>query len=172
MACYCFEAALLVLLCIIRRRVKLGYLFSFVTALIYGLTLDGAVFLVGFIPDGGIPLRLVFFAVGFLLSAWGIAFLFRTYISPEAYEVFVKELTDMSGGRLMVVKTIYDLCSLALAISLTFIFFGFGEFVGVGLGTLFAACLNGLCIGLFAKLNDRLFNFTDGIPRLKEIMQK
>ncbi len=172
MATYCFEAALLILLCIIRRRVKLSYLFSFVTALIYGFILDGAVYLIGFIPVEGVIIRLVFFAVGLLLCTWGIAFLFKTYISPEAYEVFVMEITDMTGSGLMVIKTIYDLCSLALAVSLAFVFFGFGEFVGVNWGTLVCACLNGLCIGLFARLNDKLFNFTDGIPRLKSIMQK
>ena len=42
MAEYTLQAFILALMCIALRRIKLSYLFSFVTAVIYGFLLDGA----------------------------------------------------------------------------------------------------------------------------------
>ena len=172
MACYTFEAVLLIIIILIRHRAKLSYLFSFVTALIYGFTLDGMVWLVGFLPCDGVVLRILFFVVGILFCSWGLAFMFKTYIPQEAYEVFVLEISDMTGKNLVMVKTVYDLCSLVLAVVLSFAFFGFGNFNGVNFGTLVSAFANAPLIGLFSKLNDRFFGFVDGIPRLKAFLSK
>ncbi|MBQ9166537.1 MAG: hypothetical protein IJX71_06415, partial [Oscillospiraceae bacterium] len=41
MAEYTFQALLLVVMVVVLRRFRVSYLFSFVTAVLYGLTLDG-----------------------------------------------------------------------------------------------------------------------------------
>lgn len=50
MAEYTLQALLLVILALIMRRFRVSYLFSFVTALFYGLTLDLLMFLISFFP--------------------------------------------------------------------------------------------------------------------------
>ena len=163
MAEYCFQALLLMLLSLLMGRFKGMYLFSFVTAVLYGLTLDAMMAFVGTLEGGGIPLRLVFFTLGLGLGGLGVALLFRTYIAPEAYELFVKELSlkyRLDIGR---VKTAYDLCSCLMAVVLSFAFFGFGHFEGIKAGTFVCALVNGPFIACCGRLLDRLFEFRDGL---------
>ena len=167
MACYTFQAILLVLMMCVLRKFKLSYLFSFCTAVIYGFILDGAVWAFSSIEVNHIALKIVFFAVGLVICTVGIGFVFHTYIAPEVYELFVKEITARTGWKLSVVKTIYDCCSLVLAVILSFIFFGFGTFKGVEIGTIVCTLLNGGLIGFFASLYKRTWNFKDGLPLRK-----
>ena len=160
---YVFQAGLLVLLAIIIRRFKISYLFSFVTAVIYGLLLDGMIAIVGFFPFDGIAWRFVFYVAGFIACSVGIAFLFHTYIPPEAYEIFVKELSSKHDLSITKVKTAYDCCSCALSIVLSFAFFGFGVFVGVSWGTVICALLNGWLIGKVSNWLEKHFDFKDAL---------
>ena len=60
---YMLQAFLLVVMGIGLRRFKVSFLFSFVTAVIYGFTLDGCMLLAGFIP-GGMVFRVVCYVLG------------------------------------------------------------------------------------------------------------
>lgn len=164
MAEYVFQATLLIVLSLVLRRWKRAYLFSFVTAVLYGLCLDGAIWLVAWISYGGMVFRVIYYAGGMLLCCISIALLFRTYISPEAYEIFVKELSEKCGMPLIRFKTIYDCGSCVLAIVLSFVFFGFGEFQGIGWGTIVCAVFNGWVIGRSAAVLEHFFEFRDGLP--------
>ncbi len=161
MAEYCLQFILLVLLSIILRRFRIGYLFSFVTAIIYGFILDFGIYIFGFIPAELFYVRAILFAVGFLLCALGVAFLFHTYLAPEAYELVVKEISAKFGKKISRVKIVYDLTSLVVSVVLSFAFFGFGHFEGVKWGTLITALLNGPLIGFFSGILDKTFEFTD-----------
>lgn len=167
MASYTFEAALLILMVCILRKFRLSYLFSFCTAVIYGFMLDGAIWVFSPITVNHIVLRIVFFVVGLVLCTMGVAFIFHTYIAPEVYELFVKELTVKTGASISKVKTIYDCASLVLAIILSFAFFGFGTFKGVEIGTIICTFVNGGLIGFFASLYKRTWNFKDGLKLRK-----
>lgn len=161
MAEYLFQACLLVLLTLVLRKFRLSYLFSFVTAVFYGLLLDLFLLLVGFLPIAGMAARLGFFLLGFGLCALGVSMMFHTYIAPEVYELFVKELSAKRGWEISRVKTVYDCVSCALAIIMSFAFFGFGHFEGVKAGTIACALLNGWVIGRISRALDRRFDFRD-----------
>jgi uncharacterized membrane protein YczE len=158
---YLFQGLLLIIMIIVLRKFKLSYLFSFVTAVVYGFVLDGCMFLVSFIPADQFWVRIVLFFVGWLVVAFGISMMFQTYISPEVYELFVKEVSAEKGIAINKMKTAYDLSSLVLGIILSFAFFGFGAFVGVSIGTVICALLNGFTIGCFSKLLEKHFEFKD-----------
>ena len=164
MAEYTFQALLIVILTVALRRFKLSYLFSFVTAVIYGFLLDLFIFITAPLASSLIGVRILIFLVGILFSSFGVALLFKTYISPEAYELIVKEISLKFGKKLGYVKTAYDLSSLALAVTLSFCFFGFMNFKGVYWGTLFTALFNGYIISMLGKLLDKLFVFKDAFP--------
>ncbi len=163
MAEYTLQAVVLVLMGIVLRRFKLSYLFSFITAVFYGFTLDFNLWLLGKLPMEGMSGRMLFFILGMLFSAAGVSFVFHTYISPEAYELFVKEIARKYGKDINKVKTIYDCTSCLVAICMSFSFYGMWHFEGVKLGTIFCALINGTLIGLFSKLYERCFEFKDGL---------
>ena len=160
---YLLQLFLLAVLGIIQKRFKLGYLFSFITAFIYGMLLDGAMTVTGMIAGNPMALRIIFYIAGMLLCAAGVSMLFNTYISPEAYELFVKEIAGKLRMPVHRFKTIYDICSCLAAVVMSFAFFGFGVFEGVKLGTVVCALVNGSMIGAFSRIWTKHFDFKDGL---------
>ncbi|MCQ2567356.1 MAG: DUF6198 family protein [Mogibacterium sp.] len=161
MAEYCFQALLIIILSITMMRLKLKYLFSFVTAFLYGNILDIIMKLMGAVPENIFSLRIIFYILGVIISALGVSFIFHTYVTPEAYELYVKEIADKTKKDIHIVKTIYDCCSCLLAITMSFVFFGFGVFEGVKFGTFLCALINGWLIGKWSKLLEKKFVFQD-----------
>lgn len=169
MAEYCFQALLIIILSIVMLRFKGKYLLSFVTAFLYGNILDVFMRIVGLIPESGYAQRLIFFAVGMIICALGVSFLFHTYITPEAYELYVKEIAEKTGKNIHVIKTIYDCISCLIAIVMSFSFFGIFVFEGVKIGTIFCAIVNGWLIGRFSGLLEKTFEFRDGLSLKKKL---
>lgn len=167
MAEYGFQAVLLIALTLIMGKGKIGYLLSFATAFFYGLLLDGAIALIGLLPFQGIAWRLVCYGTGLVTCSFAVALLFHTYFPPEAYELFVKELSQKTGLVVGKTKTVYDCCSLLLSVVLSFAFFG--KLVGVQWGTLFCALVNGWLIGRISRFLEGKFDFRDALPLRKRI---
>jgi len=163
MAEYSLQAALLLAMCLALRRFRVSWLFSFVTAVVYGLTLDGWIALVARIPGSGFVFRAALYALGMLACAVGVSLLFHTYVAPEVYELFVKELAGQTGADIHHVKTVYDCASCAVGVLLSFLFFGFGRFEGIRLGTILCALVNGSLIGLCTRFFESRFTFRDGL---------
>ena len=164
MAEYTLQAVVILAMILILRRIKLSYFFSFVTAVLYGLTLDGAMALIALLPEGSFGVKLGWFLFGMLLCSIGVSLLFPTYISPEAYELFVKEISAKLQRDIHKCKTAYDCVSCLIAILLSFLFFGFGHFEGVKLGTIFCALVNGSLIGRCTAWFEKRWDFQDGLP--------
>ncbi|MBR4882014.1 MAG: hypothetical protein IKU19_08770, partial [Clostridia bacterium] len=97
----------------------------------------------------------------------GVAFMFHTYLAPEAYDLFVKELCERFGFNTGKCKTIYDICSLLVTVALTFILFG--GIKGIGVGTLVCALLNGTFIGIYSHFMDKRCTFPCKMVFLKKI---
>ena len=164
MAEYTFQAFLLVILGIVKRKFRMIFLFSFVTAVIYGFTLDGIMLLCSGLPADGIVWRILWYILGMVICSMGVALLFHTYIAPEAYELFVKVIAVDHGWEISRVKTVYDCVSCAVSVILSFVFFGFGTFVGVNWGTVVCALINGSIIGACTALLKKCFTFADALP--------
>lgn len=160
MAEYLLQAILLISMMLVLRSFKVRYLFAFVTTIVYGLILDASMLLVPSV-SGNFVLRLVYYIVGMLLTSQGVAFMFRTYISPAVYELFVKEISTKFGFNITKCKTIYDGTSCVVGIILSFCFFGFGHFEGIKLGTVICALTNALLIGMHTRILNHLFEFRD-----------
>lgn len=168
MAEYALQFILILALSLTLGRFKLAYLFSVVTAVLYGFTLDLCIWLTAFLPGGNSMLsRVAFFATGLLLCTAGVAFLLNTYLAPEAYELVVKELSREYKISIGKCKTVYDCTSCLIAIVLSFLFFGFGHFVGISWGTMICTLLNGWLIGRFSAWIEKSISFRDGLPLRK-----
>ena len=121
--------------------------------------LDGAIFVLGLIDANGIFFRILCYVIGVVIADLGISLLLRPYIAPEAYDVFVKDLSAHYKIGFGKFKTAYDISSLAISVLLSLVFFG--KLVGIGVGTHVCALVNGTLIGLMTKLCDKLFEFRD-----------
>ena len=163
MAEYCLQGLLLIVLGLVMRRFKISYLFSFVTAVFYGLILDFFVWMIAPLP-ATVPVRGVYYLLGLPVTAFGVSCMFHTYISPGAYELFVKEASGKFGISITRFKIGYDCASCLVAIILSFAFFGLWHFEGVSVGTIFCALVNGLIIGGFSRLLEKHFTFADRLP--------
>lgn len=161
MAEYTLQAVLLVIMCVVLRKAKLSFLFSFVTAVLYGFILDGFILLMANVPMAHIAARLAAYVAGMLVCSLGVALVFHTYIPPEAYELFVKELSAKFGVKISVFKTCFDISMMLIGVVMSFAFFGMWHFEGVKLGTVFCACVNGFIIGRISAMLERRYEFRD-----------
>ncbi|MCF0237271.1 MAG: hypothetical protein HUK24_01620 [Sphaerochaetaceae bacterium] len=164
MAEYCLQGTILTLMAIVLRRFSLSWLFSFVTALIYGFILDTLLALFSFLPTEYLWQQGLYYVIGSLIGPLGVALMFHTYIPAEVYELFVKTVALETKGNIGKVKTIYDLCSCTIAIVMSFLIFGLWKFEGVKWGTLLCATFNGYLVGTLSSYFDRTFEFVDILP--------
>lgn len=160
---YTFQAVLIIVMVLILKKFRLSFLFSFLTAVLYGWLLDLCMTICPYLPVDFLWQKYVYFAVGAIVGPAGVALMFKTYISPEAYELFVKELADHFSGDLHKFKIGYDCASLVCSIVLNFVAFGFalGFYEGIGVGTLISALCNGFMVSVFTKLYDKVWVFKD-----------
>ena len=184
---YLFQGLLLIVMCLCVRRFRVQYLFSFVTAVVYGYTFDLMLWLVGHVPSDGLFERILLFIVGTGFISISVALFVRTYLAPEVYELFVRELAvnySIPFGR---VKLAYDCISCTFSIVLSILLFGFGVFAdfsfaalgeaivsgyvleGIGIGTVVAALVNGPLITLCGKWLDAHFERTQN-PKLSKYL--
>lgn len=161
MAEYCFQIFLIIVLATVLRRFKRKYIFSFITAFIYGNILDIMINAVNLVPGNGILQRAVYYSIGLVICAIGVSLLFHTYIPPEAYELVVKEISSRFDWDINKTKTVYDCCSCIIAVAMSFLFNGFWRFEGVKPGTVLCALINGWIIGQCSCCFEKHFNFVD-----------
>lgn len=161
---YISQGILIIAVAAVCKRFKKSYLFAFASAVIEGYLLDLALWV---LPDASsISIQIVFYVFGQIILALGISFMLKTYITPEVYELAVVEFIDVFAkvqtyASVTMVKIIYDACMCILAVLLSFIFFGFGEFKGLGVGTIVNMIVAGFLIGMFTKLQDTICEYHD-----------
>lgn len=163
MAEYTFQAVLILIMILLLRKAKATYLFSFVTTVIYGFMLDGVIVLLSFLPISDILSRIAIYTAGMVVCSLGVALMFRTYIPQAAYEMFVKETSAHFTVPIHKIKLAYDYISCGVAIMLSFLFFGFWQFYGIGWGTVACTLVNGSFITMWTKLLEKYWDFSDGL---------
>lgn len=172
---YVVQALVFIVLCIVLKKFRLSYLFSFGTCLIYGFLLDLWRKIPFLNPAATLPgsmnftLRIIMFVIGMMLTSFSVALFFKTYLFPQVYDFFVKAVSAKYGIRLPVLKTIVDISCLTASVIMTFAFFG--EIKGIGWGTLIMALLNGTIIGIFSKLLDKAFDFKPSFTRFAALFE-
>ncbi|MFU2400969.1 MAG: DUF6198 family protein, partial [Clostridiales bacterium] len=103
------------------------------------------------------PIRILLFIFGVLLTSFSVAMFYKTYLYPQVYDFFVKGVSGKFGIKLSRFKTCFDLSCLAVAAIMSLAFFR--RFEGIGWGTLVIASINGTIIGFFCRLFDKYFDF-------------
>ena len=108
--------------------------------------------------------RVIYYVVGMLFCSAGVSAMFHTYISPEVYELFVKEVSGHFRVDINKFKTGYDCLSCLVGVVMSFLIFGLWRFVGVSWGTILCALINGTIIGRFSAFYEKHWTFYDRFP--------
>ena len=116
------------------------------------------------LPAGSVWLRAIYYVLGMLFCAAGVSAMFHTYISPEVYELFVKEVSARFGADINRFKTGYDCVSCLIGVTMSFLTFGLWHFEGVKWGTILCALINGYVIGRFSAFYEKHWTFCDHFP--------
>lgn len=159
---YLVQGVLFIVFCVLMKRVKASFFSSFVTCIIYGAVLDlWRIAIPMFNPNVtepgsmSMPIRIIFFIVGVVLTSFSVMLFFKTYLYPQVYDFFVKGVSAKYRINRTKFKTCFDGSCLVVSCVMTLIFFK--GFVGVGVGTLIMTVINGPLIGFFDKTFDKYF---------------
>lgn len=169
MAEYCLQGVLLVLFCLIMGRFRLGYLFSFFAAFSYGVVLDLWMPIVEAIPLPTLGHRIALYVCGMMVNSFSISFYFKSYFPPQIYELFVKGLSEKFAIDMGKFKVGYDLASFAVSLVLSLLFFG--KIIGIGVGSVACAFLNGVLIAFWCRVIEKFFDFSPRFPKWKAFFE-
>lgn len=172
---YMIQGVLLIILCISVRKFDARYLLAFAVAVIYGYVLDFFVFITAPISFDSLWLRYVMLIVGDIITAFGVACFFRTYMPLQVYELFVDEIAKSFKITISKTKSSFDIFLLLISVLLSLTLFdgmrmeditqiAFKSFHSIGLGTLITTIINTPLIVIMGKLIDKIFEPT---PLLK-----
>ena len=167
---YIVQGILFIVFCILIKKVKIVYFSSFVTCLIYGAVLDlwrwaVPLFNPNITEPGSMsmPVRIVLFIVGMILTSFSVMLFYKTYLYPQVYDFFVKGISAKFNKDRTKFKIAFDFSFLAVSCILTLVLFR--KFVGIGVGTLILTAFNGFIIGWFDKLFDKYINLKEFFPK-------
>ena len=180
---YILQGFLLIIMCVIVRRFNWRYLLAFAVAVIYGYTLNFFIWLLGGVTFNEIWLRWVMLIVGDIVTAFGVACFFRTYMPLQVYELFVAEVASRFKLKLTKMKLIFDLSLLVISVVLSLTLFGdittfdwttigYASFHSIGLGTLVTTAINSPIIGFMGKLIDNFFEPSPMFSKMEKALKR
>lgn len=175
---YIIQGLLLVIMCVAVGRLNWRYLLAFAVAVLYGYTLDLFLLIFAGISFDAIWLRWVMLIVGDIITAFGVACFFGTYMPLQVYELFVAEISNRFKLSINKVKWTFDISLLIISVILAFSLFGDASefewstiyshsFHSIGLGTLVTTIINSPIIAAMSKLINRIFDTSPRFPKLK-----
>ncbi len=161
---YIFQGILVLSLMILRKRFVPQYLFSFVVGFAFGELLDIHELWINILPDA-VWMRVLYFAVSYLLISFGIALSNRCGLPIVPTDLFPRELAQISGIGYPKIKILFDTICLTITAAMTGFFLG--QIKGLGIGTVLAAFTMGKMIGIMGKWLDRRFQFARILKKKK-----
>lgn len=180
---YIIQGILLVMLCVIVRGFNWRYLLAFAVAVLYGYTLNLFLWLLDGVELKTAAVRWVMLIAGDVITAFGVACFFRTYMPLQVYELVVAEIAEHFKISINKTKWTFDMVLLGVSVLLAVTLFGdvlsfdwstigHSSFHSIGLGTLVTAAINSPLIGLMGKFVDRVFEPTARFEKLEKLLKR
>lgn len=169
---YIVEGIIFIIFCILMKKFKMTYLSSFITGVLYATMADIWKIIIPFFQTQNeicFQLRIIYFLIGFILSAIAIALFYKSYLYPQIYDFFVQEMSKKYHLSLKVFKTGFDCIFLILSFIMSFMLFH--GIVGIGIGTILVALFNGTLIDFFKNFFDKYFICTPKLTKLAEYLK-
>ena len=153
---YIFQGLLVLSLMIMRKKFVAPYLFSFVVGFAFSEMLDVHELWLNILPTG-LPERVAYFIVSYLILSFGIALSNRCGLPIIPTDLFPRELADITKVKYSKIKIGFDVTCLAVTALMTGIFLGHLD--GLGIGTIMAAFTMGKAVGMMGNWMDRHVKF-------------
>lgn len=153
---YIFQGLLVLSLMIMRKKFVAPYLFSFVVGFAFSEMLDVHELWLNILPTG-LPERVAYFIVSYLILSFGIALSNRCGLPIIPTDLFPRELADITKVKYSKIKIGFDVTCLAVTALMTGIFLGHLD--GLGIGTIMAAFTMGKAVGMMGDWMDRHVKF-------------
>lgn len=180
---YIIQGLLLVVMCLVVRNFNLKYLLAFAVSVIYGYTLNLFIWLLGPLSFGAVWLRWVMLIVGDLITAFGVACFFRTYMPLQVYELFVAEIAGKFKISIAKIKSGFDISLLIVSVLLAFALFGdagefnwqeigYKSFHSIGLGTILTTAINTPFITFMGRIIDKFFGSKPKFEKLHLMLKR
>ena len=122
---YLVQGLVFIAFCVLMKGFKPVYLASFGTALFYGAALDmwrtvipafnQSVTVPGSMP---MPARIAMLGSGMIITATAVALFFHTYLYPQVYDFFVREVSKRYKKDRTKFKIAFDTSCLVVAVAL------------------------------------------------------
>ncbi len=167
---YLFQGFVILVTTVLVRKFRISYLFSFATAVLSGFAIDFFFWIFEPVSVEGFFARVIFFCLSLLSCAFGVSCVFHAYIPPAGHELFVKEVAVHFKKDIHKIKTAYDIVFCVLSVVLNLVLFG--GFVGIGMGTVITALVNGPLIAGFAGFLEKHFEYKAAVPKLEKYFKK
>lgn len=147
-----FQIALLfilIILCGYQRK----YLYSLVLGFLFGFLVDlwGVILGNTFVVHAP---RIVLFFSAFLLLPLGISIMLASNLAALPFDVFTKDLCDVTHKSMKVVKTTFDVACVSVTVLISLIIWG--KIEGVGIGTVISMLFTGNVIHFFSSCIKKL----------------
>ena len=180
---YMIQGLMLILLCVIVKKFNWRYLIAFLVAVIYGYVLNLFLYILSGVNFNEVWLRYVMLLVGDLVTAFGVACFFKTYMPLQVYELFVAEISRVFKIKINKVKSVFDTSLLFLSIILALTLFNdlltfdwstiyYQSFHYIGVGTIITTIINSPLINACSKLIDKIFEPTALFPKLENFLKR
>lgn len=180
---YIIQGILLIILCIAVKKFDWRYLLAFAVAVIYGYVLDLFLFIMSPVTFDALWLRWVMLIVGDIVTAFGVACFFRTFMPLQVYELFVAEISSVYKISISKTKAVFDFSLLIISIVLALLLFGdisefdftkiaYTSYHSLGLGTLVTTAINSPIIAFMGKIIDKIFEPTPLFPELEKSLRR
>ena len=158
---YLFQGTLVLSLMILRRSFVPSYMFSFVVGFVFGKLLDIHYLWIGLLPEG-LPWRISYFVISYVLICIGIAICNRCGLPITPTDLFPRELTLITSVDYSKIKIGFDAICIIITAAMTY--FALGRISGLGIGTVFAALTMGNVIGMIGAKMDSHVSFRAHLP--------
>lgn len=170
---YIVQAFVFILLCLVMKKFRVSFIFAFITCLFYGAVLD-LIQLIPILKTGALSGLSIFakvplFLLGITMTSLAVCLHFRTYLFPQVHDFFVMGVTTRYNLNKTLFKWCTDIVYFIISVCMSFAFFGFGTFNGIGWGTLIMALYNGPMIGLLGKCFDKFFTTAPKLTRFSTL---
>ena len=167
---YLFDGGMMAVMCLIIRRFRFKYLLSFAYGVLFGITIDlWLMILGGGTQFSNMAARILGYVVGNCAVTLAIDFMFRTYLPPQVPELVVLEVTKRFRIPQPKIKQIVDFSCLAISVAMALLLTG--AWTGVGIGTVVTALINAPLIRFWSNLLGRVMTFDPLFPKVECLLK-
>jgi uncharacterized protein len=163
-----FQLGLLILLLVMTRKFKSGYVISIVLSVVFGMILDVFTHLLSGLPTE-LWQRILYFIVSYVTMCVAISLMVGSKIPLMIIDTFINDMTIFFHVTYRRIKTLFDIICVTLSVILSMVFLG--HLAGIGIGTVLLAFITGMGVHVVNTIQSRMIIITPWCKKLGEMVE-